>query len=139
MNRASGKYKKTGIHQQGMGLISAIFVITLMAVIATGISRIVINNQQSNSQQILNIRAQLSAETALQKNLAELASGTLCEQSKSEQVLAKIPFCRIHSECKLTHINEVEQAEVISQSICGSGQDIASHHIKKRVLLKNPK
>lgn len=137
MIKAHRKTQKSGIHQRGMGLISAIFVITLMAVIATGISRLVINNQQSNSQQILNVRAYLSAETALQKNLAELASGTLCEQTDSAQQLAKMPSCQIQSHCKLIRLDGVIHAEVVSQSVCGSGRDVASHQIIKAIPLAN--
>lgn len=137
MNRACKGNINSGIHQQGMGLISAIFVITLMAVIATGISRLVISNQQSHSQQILNLRAQLSAETALQKNLAELASGNLCENTNSQQQLAKAKSCLIQSKCTLIRLDGADQAKIVSQSICGSGRDMASHQIKKNVLLNN--
>ncbi len=120
--------------QAGLGLISAIFVITLMAVIATGISRLVISNQHSHSQQILSVKAHFAAESALQKTLAALAAGEHCELTQNTQALKVSPECRTQSHC---HPAENNALTLTITASCGHDADLASHRITRVIPLEN--
>lgn len=120
-------------NQRGMGLVAAIFVITLMALMATGISRLVVNNQQNNSQQILSLTAQLAAESAVQKSLVEFSNSNLCSEQAQEIVLEAYPACVIYRSCEATAEDQNSQRSIVHRSHCGVGKDQASFQISKTI------
>lgn len=119
--------------QQGLGLIAAIFVITLMALIATGISRLVINNQQSHSQQLLSSRAQLAATTGMEYLLTELAAGKRCEQIHTEQNLKRVQSCQFSATCQSFTVATEQQFLLSSEGRCGQGKDQAIRQLRRQL------
>lgn len=61
--------------QQGLGLISAIFVITVLAVIIAGMSRFFAVSQETTAQEFLGARAIAAAQSGIELELACLESG----------------------------------------------------------------
>lgn len=72
-------HKRTENHlahkQRGLGLISAIFVITVLAVIITGMSRFMVTSQGVTVQEFLGARAISAAQTGVELELACLEHG----------------------------------------------------------------
>jgi len=56
-------------HEAGLGLISAIFVITVLAVIIAGMSRFFVTSQTSTVQEFLGARAITAAQTGIELEL----------------------------------------------------------------------
>lgn len=56
-------------HQAGLGLVSAIFVITILAVIIAGMSRFFVASQASVVQEFLGARAITAAQTGIELEL----------------------------------------------------------------------
>lgn len=68
--------------QQGLGLISAIFVITVLAVIIAGMSRFFAVSQETTEQEFLGARAIAAAQTGIELELACLENSlSLCSAS----------------------------------------------------------
>lgn len=61
--------------QTGLGLISAIFVITILAVIITGMARFFTLTQESTVQEFLGARAITAAQTGVELELTCLENG----------------------------------------------------------------
>ncbi len=60
---------KPSVRQSGLGLISAIFVITILAVIIAGMSRFFVTSQSSTVQEFLGARAITAAQTGIELEL----------------------------------------------------------------------
>lgn len=61
-------------HQTGLGLVSAIFVITILAVIIAGMSRFFVTSQSSVVQEFLGARAIAAAQTGIELELTCLTN-----------------------------------------------------------------
>ena len=61
--------------QQGLGLVSAIFVITLLAIIIAGMSRFFVASQNVTAQEFLGARALSAAQTGVELELTCLRNG----------------------------------------------------------------
>ncbi|PIE20548.1 MAG: hypothetical protein CSA61_01275 [Neptuniibacter caesariensis] len=61
--------------QQGLGLVSAIFVITVLAVIIAGMSRFLALGQDTTTQEFLGARAIAAAQTGIELELTCLENG----------------------------------------------------------------
>ena len=66
---------KPSTRQSGLGLVSAIFVITILAVIIAGMSRFFVTSQSSTVQEFLGARAITAAQTGIELELTCLTSG----------------------------------------------------------------
>jgi len=70
--------------QQGLGLVAAIFVITVMALIAVGLTQLTVTAQQSYATEIQSSRAFLAAQSGLELELnrlippADFPAGSAC-------------------------------------------------------------
>lgn len=62
-------------HQDGLGLISAIFVITILAVIIAGMTRFFSLSQNTTAQEFLGTRAITAAQTGIELELTCLGNG----------------------------------------------------------------
>lgn len=119
--------------QAGLGLIAAIFVITLMALIATGISRMVITNQQGRTQQLISTRAALAAETGIEQLQAQLANGGRCPENQVRLKLEKLPGCHVTLACQSSDNGPSVPTILISSGRCGEGKDQAIQQRKQPV------
>lgn len=67
--RQNRQYNKPGVYESGLGLVSAIFVITILAVIIAGMSRFFVTSQSSTVQEFLGARAITAAQTGIELEL----------------------------------------------------------------------
>lgn len=63
------KFNKPVTYEAGLGLVSAIFVITILAVIIAGMSRFFVTSQSSTVQEFLGARAITAAQTGIELEL----------------------------------------------------------------------
>lgn len=69
------KFNKPVSYEAGLGLVSAIFVITILAVIIAGMSRFFVTSQSSTVQEFLGARAIIAAQTGIELELTCLQNG----------------------------------------------------------------
>jgi MSHA biogenesis protein MshP len=69
--------QRPSARQSGLGLVSAIFVITILAVIIAGMSRFFVTSQSSTVQEFLGARAITAAQTGIELELTCLENGLI--------------------------------------------------------------
>ncbi|MDF1761919.1 MAG: pilus assembly PilX N-terminal domain-containing protein [Oleibacter sp.] len=127
--------------QQGFGLISALFVITVLAVVIATLSSLQTDSALSSSTQIQSQRAYFSAESGL-----EVALNLLIPPSPSVSLsCATSPFysftysssglagCRVDVECTSQTINSIDYFTLVSIGSCGSGGEASTRSIEMLV------
>ncbi len=128
--------------QQGLGLVAAIFVITVMAMISVGISNLVLTSQQSYGFEVLSARAFLAAESGAQLAVhsAMPPVGTSsCPASAATPSLAGAPGlsgCTVETLCSRVDVASVAYFSITSTGRCGNAADTAIRRLQVRV--KNP-
>ncbi len=122
--------------QQGLGLVSAIFVITVLALMAAGMAAIVANSAKTHSHEILSIRAQSAAQSGIEIQLAKIASSSSCQgaQTKYNFNTQGLYECSATLSCSSVAIQDQHFISLKSVGSCGSGQDRAVRFVEKRVL-----
>ncbi|EPJ43026.1 MAG: hypothetical protein OFPI_44900 [Osedax symbiont Rs2] len=125
--------------QRGLGLISAIFVITVMALLASGVASLVANSANIHSWQMLSMRAQSAAASGLEIKLAALGDQPNCG-TDSIQYSYNTPGlyqCSAAVSCSsVKHQNKI-YITLDSRGSCGTGLETAEKTLQKRIL-KSP-
>ncbi len=134
--------------QRGLGLMAAIFVITIMAVIVVGLSSLVVTSKESFGYEVMSVRAFLMAESggqlAINRILADgQVPGTATDCTVIETIpslLQQFPGCRFEQvSCPLVTIPAlpdpaaVDYFTITSRASCGSGTDQAIRSLTLRV------
>lgn len=127
--------------QQGLGLVSAIFVITIMALLAAGISSLVVTGQQSYGQDILSVRAFLAAQSG-----AQLAAHAVLPPTGSGRCATITPTlpapglagCSVEASCASVAVASVTYYSIRSTGQCGAGADRALRQITLRLQDGSP-
>ncbi len=112
--------------QQGLGLATAIFVITVMAVLATLIAQLVTNNAETTQEEIELIRAFYSAESGLQFGLNRLfppdgLTPGVCPAGPVNYDLTEGGFSRCEADvfCESVTVSAVDYYTITSTGTCG--------------------
>ncbi|MEH6649048.1 MAG: hypothetical protein V7707_03370 [Motiliproteus sp.] len=127
--------------QRGLGLMAAIFVITIMAVIVVGLSSLVVTSKESFGYEIMSVRAFLMAESGAQLAINHIfteAQGTATDCSGIEALPAsfgqRFPGCEFEQvSCPLVTIDNADYFTLTSRASCGSGTDQAIRSLTLRV------
>ncbi len=121
--------------QRGLGLMAAIFVITIMSVIVVGVASLVATSKESYGYDILSVRAFQLAESGSQMALSHIilegvadCSGLLTQLPPTE-----LQSCSLAVTCPKATIAEVDYFTVQSTGTCGSGTDQAIRRLTLRV------
>ncbi|MFT5707106.1 MAG: MSHA biogenesis protein MshP [Oceanospirillaceae bacterium] len=140
--------------QAGIGLISAIFVITVLALLAAGMSGILANSGKLHSQQILAVRATSAAQSALEIYQSKLSNDNKCSRqtntvtstdinngAKTNTSNTKYTFdtpglydCFAQVSCSSTAYNNKIYMSLESLGSCGSDLDVAVKKLQKRII-----
>ncbi len=127
--------------QRGMGLIAAIFVITVMALLTVGLARLVVTGQQSYGYELLSARAFLAAESALQiqhYTVIPPGGGGTCSVSSAIVSFPAVGLqgCEATTYCNaIGPISGVTYYSLEAEGRCGSGIDLAIRRIASRIQL----
>ncbi len=123
--------------QQGVGLVAAIFVITVMALVSAGISKLVVTSQQSYGHEILSAKAFLAAESGAQLaiNAVMPPSGSgSCVDATPTLVAIGLAGCQVSTRCILTGpIDGISYYSIESTGQCGADADLAIRKLTLRV------
>ncbi|SFG85991.1 hypothetical protein [Neptunomonas qingdaonensis] len=127
-------YKK----QNGLGLISAIFVIVVLAMLVAGMSSIMTASQTYRSQEILAVRALSAAQTGSELHLSELLhpeNAQVCNTDVAPLALATpgLLDCSYQASCASVTVGSDTYYTIKSVGRCGSGVDSATREVKVRV------
>lgn len=123
--------------QRGLGLVTAIFVITVAALLVVGMASLLVSNQQSYAHALLSTRAQLAADSGLELGLQALrpvSGATVCE-ARSTPVLPDQSFasCRLTLHCQALQTATGQAFVISAKARCGSGAD-TTVSLAQRVL-----
>lgn len=120
--------------EQGLGLVSAIFVITVLALLAAGMAALTMRSAERHTQQVLNQRALDAARSGLQVQQAQQALG----QCVAEQVFALqalgLRDCELALRCTVTPLDAQRIYLLQSRASCGSAEYTALRQLERRVL-----
>lgn len=112
--------------QKGLGLATAIFAITVMAVLATLIAQLVTNNAETTQEEIELIRAFYSAESGIQFGLNRLfppdgLTPGACPAGPVNYDLAEGGFSRCEADvfCESVTVSAVDYYTITSTGTCG--------------------
>ncbi|MCW8887345.1 MAG: hypothetical protein OQK12_19140 [Motiliproteus sp.] len=128
--------------QQGMGLVAAIFVITVMALVSVGISNLVLTGQQSYGHEILSTRAFLAAESGAQLAVHEVlppsGSGS-CSNNTPALPAAGLSGCQVSTSCtQIGPIDGINYYNIESTGQCGADADLAVRKLTLRIRDGSP-
>ncbi|MEH6470155.1 MAG: hypothetical protein V7752_02795 [Halopseudomonas sp.] len=123
------------VRQRGLGLMAAIFVITIMSVIVVGVSSLVITSKESYGYEIMSVRAFQLAESGAQMAISHLLMENVadCSGLPSQLPPAELQNCSLAVECPVVTINAVDYFTLLSTATCGSGTDQAIRKLTLRV------
>ena len=124
--------------QKGLGLVAAIFVITVMALIAVGISNLVVTGQQSYGHEVLSVRAFLAAESGAQLTVNAVippSGASTCAATSTETFTVEgLNGCSALMSCsQIGPIDGITYYDISSEGRCGSGADQAIRRVVLRV------
>ena len=124
------------VKQTGLGLISAIFVISVLALIAAGMASMVASSAKNHTQQLLQVRAQSAALSALDIELVRMAESPSCLSASSSIKFntAGLYECSAEVNCSSVKIENKHFLHVTSEGTCGSGAEMAVKFEQKRIL-----
>lgn len=112
--------------ESGLGLATAIFVITVMAVLATLIAQLVANNAETTQEEIELIRAFYSAESGIQFGLNRLfppdgVTPGVCPAGPVNYDLTEGGFSRCEADvfCESVTVSAVDYYTITSTGTCG--------------------
>jgi len=124
------------VNEQGLGLISAIFVLSVLALIAAGMASLVANSANNHSQQLLSIRAQSAALSALNIEMVKMADSQSCltEQRILKFTTPGLFDCTAQVGCSSVEYQQQHFIHLTSEGSCGAGADMAVRFEQKRIL-----
>ncbi len=126
--------------QAGLGLISALFVITVLALLAAGMASLSVSSAQTHTQQIINIRAQSAADSALQIYQAQTQIQTVNTVQCSEEPVkyqydtAGLYDCAATVSCKSIPYQTNNYITLSVNASCGTGLDSAGAQLTERFI-----
>ena len=124
-------------YQQGLGLMGAIFVITIMAVIVVGLAKLVVTSKESYGYEIMSARAFLLAESGGQLALSKILQegDNDCSGVPSQLAAAELQNCNLMMDCQRVEIptgSGINYFTISATATCGSGTDQAIRRITLR-------
>lgn len=123
-------------YETGLGLISAIFVIVIIALLVAAMSKVMTIGQGYRSQEALATRALLAAQTGAELHLSELLhpdNGKSCANTTRTLTVDGLQDCNYQASCAVITISGQNFYTINSVGRCGSGVDSATRTVKVRV------
>jgi MSHA biogenesis protein MshP len=125
MSRARVKFKAAGVFQRGLGLATALFVITVMALLASLIFQLIRSNTQSTQEQIQLVRAFYAAESGVQFGLNKVfppgPPAAVCAAGPTTYNLAVdgLNQCTAAVVCSSVTVDSIDYYTITSTGTCG--------------------
>ncbi|MCG7201387.1 hypothetical protein MD273_16745 [Marinobacter pelagius] len=128
-------------HQQGIGLPIALFVITVLALLVTGMAQLQQATARSVSLQIQSQRAFHAAESGAQLAVAEVLDGADCATVTTSVDFSAggLKECGAEIQCSVTAPLSIPGGggnrvyTLVSSGECGSGNELARRAVEVRL------
>lgn len=123
--------------QAGLGLVGAIFVIVVIALVSLAMSRMLEADKLTQSYEILGLKAFLAAESGAQLGVNRLIppdSVGSCADRTFALEATSLRFCTATVSCSKTTANGENFYTVSSIGQCTAGDFIASRTLEVRIL-----
>lgn len=129
------RIQRNRVRQRGLGLMAAIFVITIMSVIVVGVSSLVVTSKESYGYEILSLRAFQLAESGTQMAASHLLIDNApdCSGLPTQLPPSELNSCSLSISCPVVIISGVEYFTLESTASCGSGVDQAIRKLTLRM------
>ena len=121
--------------QRGLGLISAIFLIVVVAAIAVAVVSLVRSQSQAFAEDVLSEKAFLAAQTGGEVGLNRVFAPIgvpSCATWNFDLDRPGLEKCSARVVCSATAVNGTTQYTLESAGRCGTANDIAERHIVVR-------
>lgn len=119
--------------QAGLGLPVALFIITIMGLIALAVNRLNESTAQSFSQNILSARAFYAAESGAQLRAQSVLAGPpcLCGSDVNYQFsVAGLVSCQANTVCTSFEANDQTYCTIVSTGMCDGDQAMRSIEVR---------
>ncbi len=125
-------------HQRGIGLPAALFIITIMAMVAGGINKINEMNASAYGREWLSMAAFYAAESGAQTAaiyvINPLPVMPACDADFINALTPTgLPGCSVNVTCSIQVVDTVTYYTLNSTGICGTGIDAATRIVQVRV------
>lgn len=134
LNRGGVMGKRAAM--RGLGLVSAIALITVVAVLMVAITRIVQNSSEAFAQDVLSHRALLAAESGSQLGLNRLfppLGAGACSNRSWDLTDFGLPACQASVACRSEVVGATTYYTLESDGRCTAGPDAAERSVLVRV------
>ena len=126
-----------GLRQQGLGLVSAIFLITVVAAIAVGVASLVRTSGESFAQDVLGLKAFLAAESGAQLGLNRLyapVGAGVCADRVFDLNQPGLERCQANVTCRADTADGQIFYTLRSEGRCVAANSAAERHVLVRAL-----
>ncbi|MBV1879274.1 MAG: hypothetical protein KUG79_16650 [Pseudomonadales bacterium] len=127
---------QNAIRQNGLGLVGAVFVIVVVSVLAVAMSRMVDIDQQTQSYEILSLKAFLAAESGAQLAVNRLlppAGAGSCADLNFNFVNQALRFCEANVICTPVVVAADTFYTLTSTSECTAGSFVTRRTVQVRL------
>ena len=124
-----------GRGQRGLGLVSAIFLVVVVAVLVVAIARMVRSSGEVFAQDVVSHRAFLAAETGAQLGLNRLfapAGAGACNVWNWDLTDVGLPFCAASVDCRVEVVDGASYFTLESDGRCDLGDYVAERSVLVR-------
>lgn len=122
--------------QQGLGLVGAVFVIVVVALLAVAMAKMLEADKLSQSYEVLGLKAFLAAESGAQLGVNRLLapeSAGACVNLNQSFTATSLRFCRAEISCGLMNSGGETFYTITSRGFCSAGDLLASRALEVRV------
>ncbi len=128
--------------QKGLSLALLLFVIIIIALLATALARLNSQSSLSNAQQVVATRAFFAAESGAQRQAMAIfpvsGAGSTCANQTYSFSVNGLNNCQATTTCTAITINTETFYQVISQGQCNSGNSLqATRSVEVRLKAIN--
>lgn len=120
-------------NQTGLGLPAAIFIITIMSLIAVAVNRINESTSQSFSQNVLSARAFYAAESGAQLRTQAALSGPTCSCGSDvtyQFTVVGLASCQATTVCTSFIANTETYCTILSAGSCDGGNGVREIEVR---------
>lgn len=124
------------VAQSGMGLVGAIFMIVIVALLSVAMSRMLDTDQRTQSYEILSLKAFLAAESGAQLAVNRLlppAGGGSCSDVTFDFDDSALRFCHAETVCTSIPVGSKVFYTITSSSECTAGTFVTGRVVQVRV------
>jgi len=122
--------------QRGLGLIGAIFVIVVVAILSTAMSQMLVTDSETQSYEILSLKAFLAAESGAQLGVNRVlppSGGGSCAARTFTFTDSPLRFCQAVVSCTTLTVSGDNYYTLTSNAQCQAGNYLTQRTVQVRI------